>query len=193
MAQATRGRPRGFDRDTVLERAMLAFWAHGYEATSVADLTAAMGITPPSLYAAFGDKKGLFREAVRHYQRTFGGDPGQALDAAAEVREGVRGMLLVIARVYTDPAHPRGCLVISAATNCTPADADVEAELRELRNANVAALARRLADGGVPGAEAFARYLGAVIQGMSQQARDGATKGDLEQIAEAALRAWPMS
>jgi AcrR family transcriptional regulator len=171
---------------------MLAFWARGYEATSVADLTAAMGITPPSLYSAFGDKKGLFRAAVRRYQETVGDAPRRALDDAPDIRTGVRGLLLAFAAAYTDPAHPRGCLVISAATNCTAADADVEAELRALREANVADLARRLAAGGVPGAAAFARYLGAVAQGMSQQARDGATKGDLEQIAEAALRAWPV-
>ncbi|MEV6930067.1 TetR/AcrR family transcriptional regulator [Dactylosporangium sp. NPDC051485] len=191
MAQATRGRPRGFDRETVLERAMLAFWEHGYEATSIAELTAAMGITPPSLYSAFGDKKGLFRAAVRHYQETVGGEPLRAVAADADAREWIRGLLLGVARAYTEPSRPRGCLVISAATNCTADSADIEAELRALREVNVAELTRRLSAGGVAGAAGFARYLAAVVQGMSQQARDGATREDLELIAQAALRAWP--
>jgi len=166
---------------------MLAFWEHGFEATSIAELTAAMGIAPPSLYAAFGDKKALFRAAVRRYQAG-----AQVRLGDGPVRTAVRDMLMIAARVYAEPGHPPGCLVITAATNCTADSADVEAELRAIRNANTAELARRLAAAGVPGAEGFARYLGAVVQGMSQQARDGAQQGDLELIAEAALRAWPV-
>jgi AcrR family transcriptional regulator len=195
----TRGRPRGFDRDAALEIALREFWARGYEATSVADLAKAMGIAMPSLYAAFGDKKTLFREAVARYQDTYGSsvfaEPAAGTPAAAVIGS----MLRSAAADYSDPSHPAGCLIITAATNCGPAAADVQDELRAIRNANVDVLAQLIsADIGAgllpagtdPGA--LARFYGAVIQGMSQQARDGATHEDLLAVAEAALRAWPV-
>ncbi|MEU7279665.1 TetR/AcrR family transcriptional regulator [Streptomyces sp. NPDC045431] len=196
MATKQRGRPRSFDRATALEKAVMAFWEHGYETTSVADLTQVMGIGAPSLYAAFGDKKTLFEEALDVYVETYGSFVSHALDAEPTARAGVARMLRDAASEYTDPAHPRGCLVISAAINCsTP---EVEQDLRERRNANLAGLESRIradvAAGRIPAdtdAAALARLSGAVLQGMSQQARDGATKEELEAVAEAAMRAWP--
>ncbi|MET9430273.1 MULTISPECIES: TetR/AcrR family transcriptional regulator [unclassified Streptomyces] len=196
MATKQRGRPRSFDRATALEKAVMAFWEHGYETTSVADLTHAMGIGAPSLYAAFGDKKTLFEEALGVYAERYGSFGSRALDAEPTARAGVARMLREAASEYTDPAHPRGCLVISAAINCsTP---EVEQDLRERRNANLAGMESRIradiASGRLPAdtdAAALARLSGAVLQGMSQQARDGATKEELEAVAEAAMRAWP--
>lgn len=192
---AQRGRPRSFDRDAALERAALTFWEHGYEATSISNLTAALGIGAPSLYAAFGDKRQLFHEAVASYQATHGSFTARALAEEPTARDAIVRILREAAVEYTSPDHPRGCLVISAAQNCSPASADVEQALRQTRNENLQALQRRLqADleaGLLPvgsDARALAVFAAATTQGMSQQARDGASREDLQAVAEAAIR-----
>ncbi|MFI2201606.1 TetR/AcrR family transcriptional regulator [Streptomyces sp. NPDC020192] len=192
----TRGRPRSFDRATALEKALMAFWEHGYEATSVSDLTRIMGIGAPSLYAAFGDKRSLFEEVVQVYGATHGAFSDRALAEEPTARAGVARMLREAAAEYTDPAHPYGCLVVHAATNCT--SPEVEELLRGQRNANIAAMASRIradiAAGLLPAgtdAGALARHAGAMIQGMSQQARDGASRAELEAVAEIAMSIWP--
>lgn len=195
-APKPRGRPRSFDRETALEKAVLAFWEHGYEATSVSDLTRVMGIGAPSLYAAFGDKRALFDEVVTVYGVRYGSFTDQALAEEPTARAAVRRMLREAAAQYTAPGRPHGCLVIHAATNCT--SPEVEASLRERRNANIAAFESRMradiASGELPAgtdAAALARHTGAIIQGMSQQARDGACREELEALAEIAMSIWP--
>lgn len=191
-----RGRPRSFDRETALEKAILAFWEHGYEATSVSDLTRVMDIGTPSLYAAFGDKRSLFEEVVREYGVRYGSFGDRALAEEPTARAAVARMLREAASEYTDPAHPHGCLIVHAATNCsTP---EVEESLRGRRNANIAAIRSRIeadvATGALPAdvdAAALARHAGAMIQGMSQQARDGASREELEALAEIAMANWP--
>jgi AcrR family transcriptional regulator len=194
--QRGRGRPRSFDRETALEKAILAFWERGYEATSVSDLTRAMGIGAPSLYAAFGDKRSLFDEVVRVYGTRYGSFGDRALTEEPTARAAVERMLREAATQYTEPGRPHGCLVIHAATNCTTPE--VEESLRERRNANIAAFESRIKAGIAAGelpvaidAAALARHTGAIIQGMSQQARDGATKEELEALAEVAMGIWP--
>ncbi|ANS67856.1 TetR-family transcriptional regulator [Streptomyces lincolnensis] len=195
-APKPRGRPRSFDRATALEKALLAFWEHGYEATSVSDLTRVMDIGAPSLYAAFGDKRSLFEEVVREYGVKYGSFGDRALAEEPTARAAVERTLREAAVEYTDPAHPYGCLVVHAATNCsTP---EVEQSLRERRNANIAAFESRIrvgiAAGELPAgadATALARHVGAIIQGMSQQARDGASREELEALAEIAMAIWP--
>ncbi|WP_329334876.1 TetR/AcrR family transcriptional regulator [Streptomyces sp. NBC_00663] len=191
-----RGRPRSFDRATALEKAILAFWEHGYEATSVSDLTRVMGIGAPSLYAAFGDKRALFEEVVLEYGKRYGSFGDRALAEEPTARAAVERMLREAAVEYTAPGHPHGCLVIHAATNCT--SAEVEESLRDRRNANIAAFESRIradiATGELPAdtdAAALARHAGAMIQGMSQQARDGASREELEALAEIAMAIWP--
>ncbi|MEU5702306.1 TetR/AcrR family transcriptional regulator [Streptomyces aurantiacus] len=191
-----RGRPRSFDRETALEKAILAFWEHGYEGTSVSDLTEVMGIGAPSLYAAFGDKRSLFAEVVTAYGTRYGSFSDRALTEERTARAAVARMLREAAAEYTEPGRPHGCLVVHAATNCTTPE--VEDSLRERRNANVAAIESRIKAGVAAGelpadvdTAALARHTGAVIQGMSQQARDGATKEQLEAVAELAMRVWP--
>ncbi|MGK5693520.1 TetR/AcrR family transcriptional regulator [Streptomyces sp. URMC 128] len=191
-----RGRPRSFDRETALEKALLAFWEHGYEATSVSDLTRVMDIGAPSLYAAFGDKQSLFEEVVQVYGTRYGSFTDRALAEEPTARGAVERMLREAATAYTEPGHPHGCLVVHAAANCsTP---EVERSLRDRRNANIAAIESRVradAAAGVlpPGtdAAALARHTGAMIQGMSQQARDGASREELEAVAEIAMSVWP--
>ncbi|MEV0452003.1 TetR/AcrR family transcriptional regulator [Streptomyces sp. NPDC050600] len=198
MTSKQRGRPRSFDRPTALEQATMAFWEHGYETTSVSDLTRVMGISAPSLYAAFGDKKTLFEEVVEEYARSYGAFGGRAFAEEPTARGAIGRMLREAAVEYTDPAHPRGCLMISAAINCsTP---EVEEDLRTRRNANISAFEARIRrdveSGELPAdtdAHALARFSGAVLQGMSQQARDGAGRPELEALAETAMLAWPVT
>jgi AcrR family transcriptional regulator len=192
------GRPRSFDRDEALERAIAVFWEHGYDASSIALLTKAIGIGTPSLYAAFGDKRALFFEALDRYLRTYGAFTARALAEETDARNAVERLLREAAAAYTRPDRPQGCLLITAATNCSPQSADIAARLRELRTIGARALEDKIATavrtGDVPAdtdTHALATFYAAVLQGMSAQARDGASKTDLEQIAEAALQTWP--
>jgi AcrR family transcriptional regulator len=192
------GRPRSFERDEALERAIAVFWEHGYDATSIALLTETLGIGAPSLYAAFGDKRTLFFEAVDRYLRTYAAFTQRALAEEPKARDAVERLLREAAAAYTRSDRPPGCLLITAATNCSPQSADVAAHLRELRAVGARALEDKIAAGARSGelpartdARAVAFFYGAVLQGMSAQARDGAVRTELEQIAAAALRAWP--
>lgn len=177
---------------------MRLFWEQGYEATSIAELTEAMGIRPPSLYAAFGDKRALFAEVVAGYAESYGSYGRRALDEEPTVRAGIARLLRETAAEHTKPGRPRGCLIISAAANCSAED--VREALRAIRTANIQDIERRIAAAVASGEEppdtdphALARFVGTVIQGMSQQARDGATRADLELIADTAMRAWPIT
>jgi AcrR family transcriptional regulator len=176
------------------------FWERGYEATSIGDLTREMGIRPPSLYAAFGDKRQLFEEAVAAYGRSpYGTFMREALTREPTARAAFTRLLREAAEIYTDPAHPAGCLTICAATNVAPQNTEVETYLRELRNRNLtvfrARLARAVEEGELPGdtdPAALANWFAAIIQGMSQRSRDGATIDELRTTADLALRAvWP--
>jgi AcrR family transcriptional regulator len=178
-------RPRSFDRDAALQKAMLAFWENGYAQTSISDLTKAMGIAPPSLYAAFGDKRRLFDEAVARYQNTPGMIVADEL-AAASAREGVKAMLYAGAQHYTDGSHPRGCLIVT------------EPSLTRYREISGAAIRERIQQGvdagelpASTGVDALATFYGVVVGGMSAYARDGATREDLLAIADTAMAAWP--
>ncbi|WP_458245603.1 TetR/AcrR family transcriptional regulator [Streptomyces sp. MAI_2237] len=195
-ATRPRGRPRSFDRETALEKAVMAFWEHGYEGTSVSDLTRVMGIGAPSLYAAFGDKRALFDEVVSVYDARYGSFVDRALAEEPSARAAVARVLREAAAEYTAPGRPHGCLVVHAAANCTTPE--VEQSLRERRNATIAAIRGRIeadaAAGEMPAgvdARALARHTGAMIQGMSQQARDGASREELEALAEIAMAIWP--
>ncbi|WP_286252470.1 TetR/AcrR family transcriptional regulator [Streptomyces graminofaciens] len=192
----SRGRPRSFDRETALEKALLAFWERGYEATSVSDLTRVMGIGAPSMYAAFGDKQALFQEVVLAYGARYASFGDRALAEEPTACAAVARTLREAAVMYTDPGHPHGCLYAQAAVNCsTP---EVAESLRERRNATIAAFESRIRAGIAAGelpadtdAASLARHAGAVIQGMSQQARDGASRQELEALAELAMAIWP--
>jgi AcrR family transcriptional regulator len=177
---------------------MTLFWEHGYDATSIAMLTATMGITPSSLYAAFGDKRRLFATALDRYLHTHGAFAATAIREEPTARRAVERLLREAATAYATPGRPPGCLLITAATNCSPESAEVQRWLRDLRAAGTTALEHKveadmLAGDPPPGtdARALAAFVSATLQGMSAQARDGATSADLKQIAETALHAWP--
>lgn len=191
------GRPLSFDREAALHQAMLLFWQHGYEATSLSDLTAAMGVTPPSIYAAFGNKKQLFLEAVGRYLAgpvTSVGIIGEAKTA----RDAAWGLLRAAAAGFTGGGTPSGCLLASSAVSCSAAAADVQRELAAIRHGIEAQLRDRIAqaisNGEVPpgsDADSLAGHVMAVIQGMSTLARDGAAREKLMRVAATAMEGWP--
>ena len=191
------GRPLSFDREAALEQAMLTFWRHGYETTSIVDLTTAMGITAPSLYGAFGDKQRLFLEAMHRYA----GDSeavAQAIDKAPTAYDAARRMLRDAAIGYTGEATPKGCLLASATASGSTAAAEVQLAVAAVRQRIEAQLRGRLerdiATGVLPAetpADALAGTVMAVIQGLSILARDGAPRSRLLAIVEQTLRSWP--
>jgi AcrR family transcriptional regulator len=194
---AERGRPRGFDRAAALRLAMESFWEHGYEGTSIGDLTARMGIRPPSLYAAFGSKEALFREAVALYEDVEGKPPLRALHDGPTAAAGIEAMLRANVRAYTEPGRPTGCMVVLAATTYTPSTEGIRDFLAELRRQGTAAVRERLArgqtDGDVPpGADvgALAAYVMSVQFGLSVHARDGATREELDTVVGCAVAGW---
>lgn len=194
---AARGRPRSFDRDEALRRAMRRFWESGYEATSVSDLTEAMGINSPSLYAAFGSKEELFREAVTLYAATEGASAVRWLDDEPTARTAVESMLRANATAFTDPDKPPGCMIVLSGVNCSEENASVWNFLAETRRSDHARLRERLdravADGDLPaGADTtgLAAFYTTVLYGLSIQARDGATRAELHAVVDAAMAAW---
>ncbi|WEX09740.1 TetR/AcrR family transcriptional regulator [Chelativorans sp. AA-79] len=192
-----RGRPRSFDRDAALRRAMEIFWAKGYDGASLADLTKAMGINAPSLYAAFGSKEGLFREAVALYGETEGTEIWTSVTDASSARETFDRFLHASADAFTRPGKPAGCLVVLGALNATDTNEKICRELRDLRTGNIETLRDRLkravAEGELPESVdcmAVAAFYVAVQHGMSIQARDGASPEALHSVAASAMAAW---
>lgn len=192
-----RGRPRKFDRQLALERAMQVFWAKGYEGAQLVDLTAAMGINPPSFYAAFGSKQAIFHEAVELYLGTAGANAMRALEETADPREAVAAMLRASAAVALAAPGAGGCLLIVGLINGQPDSEPSRAYLRDLRRMTLARIRARLERGVSEGAlapgtdaAALASFYASVMQGLSLQARDGATAAELDAIVAAAMRAF---
>jgi TetR/AcrR family transcriptional regulator, copper-responsive repressor len=197
-ATRPRGRPRAFDRDQALEKAKALFWAKGYAGVSISDLSRDLGINPPSLYAAFGDKRTLFEEAVGRYLSGEGGFAARALEAPGPARTAVERMLMEAARNFTQAGRPTGCMAVMAATNCADEDRGVCDFLTGIRAASTKAIRRRIADAGTRGelaiktdADALASFYASVFQGMSIKARDGASRKELKAVAALAMMAWP--
>lgn len=193
----TRGRPRSFDRDAALRAAMEVFWRDGYEGASMAELTQAMGINAPSLYAAFGSKEDLFLEAMRLYVQLENGDSWNLLSAASSAREGIRQLLECAARALTRPRLPQGCMLILGDTNSSMQSGKVHRYLCDWRRDAQATFEERIrrgiAEGDVPpnaDAKAMAAFYMTVMQGMSLRARDGASREALMQVVASAVAAW---
>ena len=192
-----KGRPLSFDREVALGQAMLLFWQHGYEATSLKDLTSALGVPPSSIYSAFGDKKGLFLEAVDHYL-SVPVTSETIIAQAATARDAARELMLAAATGFTGTDTPKGCLLASSAISCSDGATEVKEELAVRRRAIESLLTRRIdkaiRSGEIPNtsdAESLAAHTMAVIQGMSTLARDGAKREKLVRLAKTAILAWP--
>lgn len=192
-----RGRPRGFDREAALKTAMQVFWLRGYEGASLSDLTRAMGINAPSLYAAFGCKEALFEEALALYEEAEGTAPRRLLEDASTAKQGFAAMLRFYADNYVNPNKPPGCMVVLSAIVGTPETKSLGGVMRTARRRALEVMAGRIrrgiTEGDVPAgadAMAMATFYTTLAQGMSIQARDGATKKQLLATVETALAAW---
>ncbi|KPF99795.1 transcriptional regulator [Rhodopseudomonas sp. AAP120] len=179
------GRPWSFDRTTAVETAMRLFWRHGYEGVSLGDLTRAIGVAPPSLYAAFGSKAELYQAALDHYEKTIGALKPATLEGAMSMADAVRRLLEAALAAVVDPERERGCMISSGMVACHPDHAALARDAAERR----AALRRRLVGALRPFANAeeverLSRHLAAVMQGLSIQARDGASRAELQDIVD---------
>lgn len=197
VAPVAVGRPRAFDVDQALARALEVFWRKGYESTSLTDLTEAMDINKPSLYATFGNKEALFRKAVDLYEREREPVFRAALSEPVARVAIVRFLEATIA-THTNPHTPPGCLVVQGALPGGAADEPIAQELVARRAAAQLAIRQRLeraqVEGQLPaGAEPadLARYLFTLVEGMAAQARDGASAEELRRMVALALRVWP--
>jgi AcrR family transcriptional regulator len=191
------GRPRGFDADEALERAVQVFWEQGYEGASLTDLTHAMGITRTSMYAAFGNKEELFRKALERYTE------GPASYAARALREPTARQVATAflngsVRATTRPGGPAGCLGVQGSLAAGDPGRNARDDLVAWRNDGTLRLRDRfqqaLDEGDLPtdaDPEVLARYLMTVANGIAVQAASGATRGELQQVADMALGNWP--
>lgn len=192
-----RGRPRRFDRDAALKAAMETFWRLGYEGASLSALTQAMGINSPSLYAAFGSKEELFREAVELYLATIGRETQEALDRPKTAKAGVEAMLRNNVRSYARPDRPSGCLVVLGDRNTLTEHAAIRDYLARLRRESETMVERRLQRGIAEGdlaagidAKSIAAFYATVVYGLTLQSRDGASLAAMNRIVDCAMAAW---
>ncbi|MEJ5901239.1 TetR/AcrR family transcriptional regulator [Ochrobactrum teleogrylli] len=193
----SRGRPRSFDRDAALDKVMKVFWAKGYECAQISDFTAAIGITPPSFYAAFGNKEQAFREAVDFYRRTIGAAPFRALEVAATIQDGIRLWLELSAdSAFACPAG--GCMISVSSIQCKPENVPVKEFLTAIRHTNQDLLSKRLQralrEGDLPPETDIAQmseFYHAIQQSLSYEARDGSSRAAVQKIIDMAMRAMP--
>ena len=196
-SESKKGRPLSFDRNAALHKSMLLFWQHGYEATSLNNLTTELGVKPSSIYSAFGDKKSLFLESVKHYLS--GPVTAESIIAeASDGRDAAERMLRGSAVAFTGVDTPAGCLLASSAISCSEAANDVRQQLASIRrgieNLLIAKIESSVAAGSLPSdsnAEGLASFTMAVIQGLSTLARDGASREKLLRVVDTAMQAWP--
>lgn len=193
-----RGRPRLLDREEGLDIASMLFWEHGYEGTSIADLTKAMGVTPPSLYATYGSKEELYRQSLDHAIARDAMRRSEALQGEMTAYEALAFYLHDVAQGISDPAKPKGCMVSTAVLQHAEGSESVARDVAARREASIqmvkARFDRAVAEGELPSktdTDSLARFYGAVVQGMSAQACDGACTDTLKRLVEIALSAWP--
>jgi AcrR family transcriptional regulator len=196
-APAARGRPRAFDTDTALAAALRVFWSKGFDGASLSDLTEAMGITRPSLYAAYGNKEALFRQALDLYEREKLAYVETAL-AAPTARGVAERMLRGVLEMTTSNCDPRGCLGVMSSVACSEQAESIKAEVIARRASSEAAIIRRFErardEGDLPAnvdPAGVTRYLVAILQGMAIQAGSGASREALEQLIDTSLQVWP--
>lgn len=196
-APASRGRPRGFCCEKALDAALQVFWAKGYEGTSLDDLTAAMGINRPSLYAAFGNKEELFKKVLKRY-----GERSACMVQAAmsdkSAHDFVQSVLHKVAELLADPTHPCGCLSLQGGMAMGDESTAVKDALLEQRKQTECIFAKRftraIEEKELPkstDAAALAKFYSVIIHGMAVQATVGASKQDLLTVVDTGMKAWP--
>ncbi|PLP60254.1 TetR family transcriptional regulator [Mesorhizobium loti] len=188
-------RPREFDRDEALAKARDAFWRRGYEGTSMADLVSELGIASARIYAAFGSKEDLFREAIGLYEAREGGFVDRVLAEEPAAHRAIMRILYEAVETYTRPGRPWGCMVVTAATNCAAENSRLQDWLAERRRRQTASIAGRLEQARRDGefvddadVERLADYLTAIMHGLSVQARDGVSAERLTALCDLSLR-----
>ena len=193
----TIGRPRNFDMDEALGRALEVFWRKGYEGATICDLTAAMAINPPSLYAAFGNKEDLFCKALERYADKNEAFLQEAL-SQPKARDGIAALLRGAADSLTDKCNPSGCLLVHGVAGAGEHAECIRQELNARRAASEKVIRERLkrskAEGELPNdtdPAALARYVATVMNGMAVQAAGGASRAELRRVADTAMAAWP--
>ena len=191
-----RGRPRSFDEANVLDIAKVLFWERGYEGTSIKDLTDAMGMTPPSLYAAFDSKEALYRRVLDRYVETFGHLLLQGLFEEPDLKSAVSRIVHMWAQLLSGDAHPKGCMISLGMANHAPDHTHIAHELAMRRAQTTQLILDRLKadrDQLPDGTDllGLANYVAMAILGMSVQARDGMTTQDMLRVADRVMAAWP--
>ena len=196
LPKICKGRPREFDVDKALAAALRVFWTKGYEGASLTDLTEAMGITRPSLYAAFGNKEALFRKALDLYESEKLAYFEEAMLAPTS-RQVAERLLRGALELHTNDCNPKGCMRVMSSLGCAEAES-IRADLMQRRQSSQRALCGRLeqakAAGDLPDSadvEGLCSFLVAILQGMAFQARSGATKPELEALVDTSLAMWP--
>ena len=195
-----RGRPRNFDPDMALDRALEVFWRHGFQAASLADLTAAMGLSKPSLYAAFGDKESLYLQALERYVALQVAQHVAIFDTEPDVRCALEKFLRTMAALLTDPSLPCGCLIVNGMADCgmdsTPPA--IEQALRKAVQGSEARLHRQFIraqrDGQLSSdinASDLAAFFTSLLVGLGVLAKSGAKRAKLDAVIGAAMNAWP--
>ena len=196
-ATKPRGRPLAFNQDEALDAALNVFWTHGYEGTSMAELTDALGINKPSIYAAFGNKETLFRKALAKYVSGPAAFVKAALNEPSAQKVAER-FLLGSVEFLTNENNPRGCMIVQGALTCGEGSATIQKELAGYRRHYEQQLTQRFelakTQKDLPentNCSALAKYLATIHQGLSVQATSGATKNELMAVAELVLENWP--
>ena len=194
------GRPREFDLETALDRAMEIFYTKGYEATTLDDLTAAMGIKRPSLYASFGNKEALFLQVLERYGERSALDAQTVLTSQSDVRKAVEAFLYLAAEWHVQRSQMRGCLIANSSSDCREEQPNICRRIQQLHRKNEAILFQRLQQGVEIGelppntdTRGLAQFFYGVTQGMAVLARGQHNPEIIWNMAKFAMQAWPDS
>lgn len=192
-----KGRPRAFDTEQAIDDAIIVFWRQGYRATSLSDLTEAMGINRPSMYAAFGDKEQLFLKVLDRYRQKFAMPIGAALQENLDTKSAIALLLQRTVEIHTNTSLPRGCLIVNSTLECCGWSDSLEQKLAEYHALTEAAIYERLQQGQLKGdverdvdIRALAQFYNGVMQGIAVLAKVQTNPVMVRNIAETAMRAW---